>query len=144
MLGNKIMLEINPDPYKDGDPLGPTGRMTAIFDSLADLKAAIPEVEAEGFKGEDFAIYLGVEAAVKFDSRGKFRDIAGLKIFQNAVCDEMELFEQFEDALFHGGAVVAIRTGDDNLKKDLIIAILKAHHARKVNYWGKWHYEALA
>ncbi len=138
------MPEFNPNPYKDGDPLGPTGRMTAIFDSLPDLKAAIPEVEAEGYKGEDFAIFLGLEAAVKFDSHGQFRDIAGLKLFQNAVCDEMELFEQFEQALLHGGAVVAIRTGDDDLKKNVVVATLKAHNARKVNYWGTWHYDALA
>ena len=46
------MPDINPNPYKDGDPLAPTGRVTAIFDSFFDFRSATPQLEAIGFKGE--------------------------------------------------------------------------------------------
>ena len=132
------MAEINPDPYKDGDPLGPTGRLTAIFSSLPDLKAALYELKDAGFKGEDTAIFIGAEGAIQLDASGQIRDIAGLKVFQNAVCDEAELYADFEQALKRGGAVVAISVDDDETKKQPLVTLLKSHHASKINYWGKW------
>ncbi|HLX65189.1 MAG TPA: hypothetical protein VKX17_28230 [Planctomycetota bacterium] len=93
------MAEINPDPYKAGDPLGPIGRVTAIFSSLADLKSALPAIKNAGIKGDDTAVFIGAEGAVQLDASGEIRDIAGLKMFQNAVCDEAQLFEEFEQAL---------------------------------------------
>lgn len=137
------MAEINPDPYKGGDPLAPTGRLTAIFSSIADLKAALSEVKNAGFKGSDTAVFIGAEGAIQLDASGEIRDIAGLKMFQNAVCDEAELFGEFEKALQQGGAVVAIAVADDESKKKPLVALLKAHNARKINYWGKWQNEGL-
>lgn len=138
------MAELNPNPYKDGDPLGPTGRITAIFGSLKDLNEAIPELETLNYRGDDLAIFVGKQAEINLDAKGQFRDIVGLKLFQNAVCDEMEMYEQFQKALETGGAVVAVRTGDDEPKKVKVVDVLKSHNARKVNYWGTWTNDALA
>ena len=137
------MAEINPDPYKDGDLLGPVGRITAIFSSPADLKAALSDVKNAGFNHNDTAVFVGAEGAIQLDASGTIRDIAGLKMFQNAVCDEGQLFDDFEQALQRGGAVVAIAVADDENKKKPLAMLLKSHNARKINYWGKWQYEGL-
>ena len=137
------MAQINPNPYKDGDPLGPTGRITAIFDSFVSVNELIPALERAGYRGDDAAVFLGKEAEFKLDAQGVRRDIVGLKMFQNAVCDEEELFDQFKQALEHGGAVVAIKTGNDEERKKEVTQMLKQHQARKINYWGSWHYDKL-
>jgi len=137
------MVEINPDPYKAGDPLGPTGRVTAIFNSLVDLNATLTGLKNAGFSSVDTAVFIGVEGSKQIDGGGEIRHIEGLKIFQNAVCDEGQLFDEFEHALQSGGAVVAVVIEDDETKKKSLVALLKSHNARKINYWGKWHYEGL-
>ena len=137
------MAALNPNPYIDGDPLGPTGRITAIFDSQSELVNVIQELDRSGYRGKDAAVFVGPEAVEQFDAQGKNRGIEGVKVFQNAVCDELDLFDQFEAALKTGGAVVAIRTGDDEEKKKTVVDLLKAHNARKINYWGKWHFDGL-
>ena len=137
------MAEINIDPYKEGDPLGPTGRVTAIFDAIDDLKAALPDLSKAGFHGSDCAVFIGEQGSLLLDKSGEHRDIVGLRIFQNAVCDEGVLFEQFEATLAKGGAIVAVLTNDNEEKKNSVTAILKSHRARKINYWGTLHFDAL-
>ena len=137
------MAELNPDPYKDGDPLGATGRVTAIFSTMADLKAALSDVKSAGFKSEDTAVFSGATGEIQLDITGQIRNIEGLKIFQNALCDEQDIYEEFERALKVGETVVAISVKDDKGKKEPLAALLKSHHARKINYWGKWQNEGL-
>jgi len=137
------MAELNPDPYKDGDPLGPTGRITGIFSSMSDLKAALADMKSSGCKNTDTAVFVGAAGAIQLDAGGEIRDIEGLKMFQNAVCDETEMFAEFEQALKKGEAVVAVSLKGDESKKAPLAEILKSHHARKINYWGKWQYEKL-
>jgi hypothetical protein len=137
------MAQLNPDPYKEGDPIAPTGRVTAIFDSISNLKAALPVLQDGGFTGEDNAIFIGEEGRTQLDASGKYHHFEALRAFQYAVSDEAEMFNQFEAALKQGGAVVAILTGDDEAKKTKATELLKANGARKINYWGKWTNEAL-
>ena len=137
------MAEINPNPYKDGDPLGPTGRITAIFHSLSDLKAALTDAKNAGFTGDQTAVFVGAEGAIQLDASGVIRNIEALKMFQNALCDEEELFIEFNEALTRGEAVVSIFVDNDELKKTTIVDLLKSHNARKINYWGKWQFVGL-
>ena len=118
------MANINPDPHRYGYVFVPLNRVTALFSSDADAKAAVGEVKALGIEATAIDVFIGEDGAAALD-------LTGLE--HGTVVRTLRT----------GGIAIAILMDQRESMKDDVAAVLRRHRAWAIRYWGRWTIEGL-
>jgi len=140
------MANINPDPHRYGYVFVPLNRITALFSSDADAKAAVGELKVLGIDAGAIDVFIGEDGANALDLAG-FEHGAVVRMLRNLESLTVQIAEHTtqdaERTLRTGGIAIAILMDQRESMKDDIAAVLRRHDARAIRYWGRWTIEAL-
>ena len=140
------MANINPDPHRYGYVFVPLNRVTALFSSDADAKAAVGEVKALGIEATAIDVFIGEDGAAALDLTGLEHGTV-VRTLRNLESLTVQIAEQTthdaEKTLRTGGIAIAILMDQHESMKDDVAAVLRRHRARAIRYWGRWTIEAL-
>jgi hypothetical protein len=140
------VANINPDPHRYGYVFVPLNRVTALFSSAVDAKAAVGELKSLGIAAEAIDVFIGDEGAAALDLTG-FGHGSVVRTLRNLESLTVQIAEQTandaERTLKTGGIAIAILMDDRESMKDDVAALLRRHHAAAIRYWGRWTIEAL-
>jgi hypothetical protein len=140
------VANINPDPHRYGYVFVPLNRVTALFESGADAKAAVGEVQALGIDARAIDVFVGEDGAAALDLEGLehgsvIRTLRNLESLMVQIAEQTT--DDAEQTLKSGGIAVAILMDERESLKDEVAAVLRRHEARAIRYWGRWTIEAL-
>jgi hypothetical protein len=139
------MIRVNDDPHEQGYELGPTYRLTAIFESCDDMVEVLQSLEHAGFADEQIEVFAGPEGAKKLDFAGERHGLlARLKRrVQMLYADETDYLRKMEMTLQRGGMAVFVFTDNDEAAKRRALDVLKIYNPSEVVFWGKLAIERL-
>jgi hypothetical protein len=140
------MANINPDPHEYGYVFIPLNRITSLFASRDDARAAVNEVCSIGFLPQNIDVFVGSEGAATLDLSGAahgaaIRRVRDFEAFMVGAAGDAH--QRADTALKAGGVAIAILMDGNEARKTDLAALLRRHHATVVRYWGRWTIESL-
>ena len=122
----------------------PTNRLLAVIDDPAGAAAALAALRASGIAVHDIDILRGDEGADRVDGTGEVSGWLGRlrRAFDFTLMDQLVDFAAYERALRDGRAVIMVHAHGDTPKRTAH-AVLKAHGAHFINYYGRFATEEL-
>lgn len=138
------MARINPDPYVGGQLFALARRVTALFDSEAEVTATVRALEEAGIAPDDIEIFVGEQGARCLDLRGREhgRALRLLRTLEAAVGDEAEIQHRIDDALRGGATLLCVKVHKGKSdEKARALRILRTLQAHDIHYWGPWAFE---
>lgn len=140
------MANINPDPHLYGYAFVPHNRVTALFASDTDARAAVGQLRALPIDASAIDVFIGEDGAAALDLEALDRGIV-VRTLRNIESLMVQIADHSKDdadaTLKAGGIAVAILMDERESMKDDVAAVLRRHGARSIRYWGRWTIEAL-
>jgi len=140
------MANINSDPHDYGYAFIPLNRVTALFSSSDDARAAVKELQALGFGPQTLDVFVGKEGAVALDLSGEGHGVVTrlLRNFEALMVPIAgDSHQRAEVALNTGGVAIAVLMDGKEAMKTTVGTLLKRHRAEVVRYWSRWTIEAM-
>lgn len=139
------MPHVNPDVHARGYQFTPLNRITAVFARTTQVRDVIAELAALGFSADATEVFVGERGAESFDLSADHhgptaRTIRNVEAIM--VLEAGDAHRRADDALRHGGAVMAVLMHGHEAQKDAVVDVLKRHDGSLVRYWGRWSVEA--
>lgn len=117
-------------------------RLVGVFDSPADVQAAIDDLVASGFDGA-FDVHHGAEGAHHIDFSGdRHGPLARVSHALHSLTVEGAHMEHYERELLAGHSVLMVLTKSD-LHAESARRVFEAHRARFINQFGFWSVETI-
>jgi hypothetical protein len=123
----------------------PSGWTLAVVDDRAEADNAATDLRERGVETDDLIVIAGHDAAVGMERLGassgamaRFR-----RAMQFVAMDQLPEFHVYELALEQGRAIVAIRIGEPEARRQAV-DVLRRHGAHFVNRFGSWTTEEIA
>jgi hypothetical protein len=123
----------------------PSGWTLAVVDDRAEADNAATDLRERGVETDDLIVIAGHDAAVGMERLGassgamaRFR-----RAMQFVAMDQLPDFHVYELALEQGRAIVAIRIGEPEARRQAV-DVLRRHGAHFVNRFGSWTTEEIA
>ena len=141
------MANMNPNPHEYGYVFIPLNRITSLFASRDDARAAVNEMCSIGFLPQNIDVFVGEEGAATLDLSGAaqggaaIRRVRDFEAFMVGVAGDAH--QCADTAWKAGGVAIAILMDGNEARKTDLAALLRRHHATVVRYWGRWTIESL-
>ena len=123
----------------------PTGWTLAVIDEPAQAEAAAAELRESGVAADDVIVIAGDGAAAGMKRLGT--GSGGMARMRRAMqflaMDQLPDFHVYELAIEQGRAIVAIRVGKADARREAI-ETLRRHGAHFINRFGSWSTEEIA
>lgn len=134
----------NPDVHGHGFVAAPLHRVVGVIDDTADLPAAVGGLEAAGFVADAIHVFVGEEGERRLDLEGTHHGLRGrvTRLLQK-LGSESDVFIELEEALTAGHAVIGVLTDGSHEERSRAEAVLKAHGAHSLHYFGRLDVEDL-
>lgn len=138
MTESEIVLREPPEDLPTYRP----NTLIALLDEEGKVRAAIEELTAAGFPGEEIYVLGGKQGAKKLDPSGKGHGLRGrlLRLLER-FGEETRLLEQHAAHLERGGFGIAVPAADDQVAQ--VWEILRRHDAHDAYHLGKGHWEPI-
>jgi hypothetical protein len=123
----------------------PIDKVVGFIDDLGDVKAALGDLRAAGFKAEDIQVLTGEEGARRIDVNGdEHGELAHiLRSIQKTLGDyEIPHAKRHEQELLAGHFGIGV-TAKDEEDRNKVRDIPKSHNGHFVNFYGRWVMEPL-
>jgi hypothetical protein len=124
--------------HKDDPRPIPDNDVIAVISGHDTLKAAVADLEREGFPREDIRIFRRGDDTEELEQAGKGGILAPIAaVAHNILSDESTYLEDYRREAERGAEVVAVHVKDKE-QAELVTEILSSHHARNVKFFGKF------
>jgi len=122
----------------------PTNKVIGSVSTTGDLKAAITQLNADGFGQEQVSVLCGSKAASQLDVTGERHGLLGrIYRFVEKFGDmDVELLDDYKEELLGGHFLVAVDVENEDQSKH-VSDILVSHGGHRVNFFGRWTIENL-
>jgi hypothetical protein len=140
------MVDVNPNPHEYGYVFVPLNRITAIVPSKDDARRVVRGLCGLGFDPGNITVFVGEAGAAALDLSGVAQGaiVRAIRNLEALLVDVPgDSHRQAEAALQAGSVAVAVLMDGREKTKDDVVAVLKAHHATVIRYWGRWSVESL-
>jgi hypothetical protein len=140
------MANINPDPHEYGYAFIPLNRVTALFSSSDDARAAVKELHTLGFGPQTLDVFVGEQGAAALDLSGEGHGTVTriLRNFEALIVQIAGDSHKKADAALNTGAVaVAVLMDGKEAMKEGVATLLKRHRAEVIRYWSRWTIESM-
>ena len=140
------MADINPDPHDYGYAFIPLNRITALFSSSDDARAAVKELHTLGFGPKTLDVFVGEQGAEALDLSGEGHGTV-TRILRNfeALMVQMagDSHKRVDAALKTGGVALAVLMDGKEAMKDEVATLVKRQRGKVIRYWSRWTIEAM-
>jgi hypothetical protein len=140
------MADINPDPHEYGYAFIPLNRVTALFASSDDARAAVKGLHTLGFGPQTLDVFVGEQGAAALDLPGEDHGTV-TRILRNfeALMVQMagDSHKRADAALNAGGVAIAVLMDGKEKMKEEVARLLKRHRAEVIRYWSRWTIESM-
>lgn len=114
----------------------PAGYLFGVVDDQASGEALVSELEQAGFDKSELMRFTGEEGAERIDASGEQHGMFGRLVRLLHVADDSTMHaEEYEREARAGHCVIGVHAPTDKQKAGAR-ELLKAHHARFVNYYS--------
>ena len=140
------MVELNPNLHGASYLFIPVNRVTSLFRSRDDARAAVGELQKLGFPENTLEVFVGEAGAEALDLSGEAHGLVARRFRNLEALFALEAGESHklaDNVLRAGGVAVAVDMEGRQEMKDRVAQILKAHHGQVVRYWSRWTIEML-
>jgi len=122
----------------------PTDHLLGVLPSPAAAGAAVAELERAGIAPDAVRVLVGEAAARRIDGRGTHHGLLArlYRLIQFTQMDQAPDFRRYEREASRGHPVIAVRETDVG-RRVAIRAVLRAHGAHFINFYGRFFTEAL-
>jgi hypothetical protein len=116
----------------------------SVLPSPVAADAAIAALERAEFSADAIRVFVGEEAALRIDGRGKHHGIAArlYRLIQFTQMDQAPDFRRYELEARRGHPVIAVKETDPTRRRTAR-AILRASGAHFTNFYGRFFTETL-
>jgi hypothetical protein len=140
------MANINPDPHRYGYAFVPLNRVTAVFQSEADARAAVGGIRALGINPAGIDVFIGEKGATALDLAGLAHGPV-VRTLRRLEALTVQIAQQTSDyaaaTLMAGGIAVAILMDGHESLTSGVAAVLRRHRGRAIRHWNRWTIEGL-
>ena len=140
------MANINPDPHDYGYAFIPLNRVTALFSSSDDARAAVKELHAMGFGPKTLDVFVGKEGAAALDLSAEGHGVV-MRVLRNVEALMVQIagdsHQRADATLNTGGVAIAVLMDGKEAMKKTVGTLLKRHRAEVVRYWSRWTIESM-
>jgi hypothetical protein len=146
VLGEIIMVKVNPDPLEKGYQFSPLHHVRGIFASSDAIERAVQSLEEAGFRDDEIQVFIGDHGVDQLDTAGRRHNVI-IRVLRDLDdifwAQDSEIHEKANRVLRGGGAVVDVHTHGESEKKQRAGEALKSSGAKDVVYWGHLQVEYL-
>ena len=123
----------------------PTGWTLAVVDEASEAQAAAAALHESGVASDDVIVIGGDGAAAGIERLGASSGATARlrRAMQFLAMDQLPDFHVYELALEQGRAIVALRIGDADARRQAV-DLLRSHGGHFVNRFGAWTTEEIA
>lgn len=137
------MVQVNPDPNRDGFQFNPVERVTGLFLEGTAARAAVDALRAAGLPQGGIEVYCGEEGMRRINASGEEGGMAArlFRRIESWVSDTSDAHVHAEQHLAAGGYVVAAHVGEDDALKTRAMEALTGAGGTEVKYWHRLYVE---
>jgi hypothetical protein len=122
----------------------PTDHLMGVLPSPAAADASLADLERAGIAADAIRVLVGEEAALRIDGRGRHHGLVArlYRLVQFTQMDQAPDFRRYELEARHGHPVIVVKETDP-ARRTAIRAVLRAHGAHFINFYGRFFTETL-